>query len=83
MKRQILCCSCTSAFADIVSNLNGNPEVRVTGEKTKFLVGNSKGEYVCDMCGKEIFVNDACCAVSTFTDARPYFGWEEHYINPI
>ena len=83
MKRQILCCSCTSAFADIVSSLNGNPEVLATGEKTKFLVGNSKDECFCDHCGGALFPGDACCAVSTFTNDRPYFGWEEQYINPV
>lgn len=83
MKRQILCCKCTSDYSDIVSSLNSNPEVIATGEKSKFLVGNSKSECICDTCGKKIFINDACCAVSTFTDARPYFGWEEKHINPV
>jgi hypothetical protein len=83
MKRQILCCSCTSAFADIVSSLNGNLEARVIGEKTKFLVGNLKGVANCDHCRGRILPGGACCAVSTFTDENPYFGWEDRYINPI
>ena len=83
MKQEILCCSCTSNFAEIVSSLNGKPENRATGEKTKFLVGNSINECNCDHCNKQIFSGDACCAVSTFTDRTPYFGWEDRFIDPI
>jgi len=83
MKREILCVACTSSFADIVLSLNRDPAVEAIGEKSKFLVGNSKDKLICDQCGKVIFANDACCAVSTFTNDRPYFGWEDEYINPI
>lgn len=83
MKQEILCCQCTSAFSDIVSSLNGKLAGRLAGEKTKFLVGNSKGEAHCDHCNALIPPGGACCAVSTFWNDRPYHGWEQEYINPI
>lgn len=71
MKRQIICRKCQLE----------HPMQEYTGEWGKRVLGISKRNLVCDLCGKNLPVGTPCTAESFGLNTQPYYQWEIDYLN--
>lgn len=76
MKREILCIECAGKMHRRL--ISDNPYL---GEYVKFVHGNAKGGYRCDLCGGDIETGKLCCAFTIYTNRTPYFAWEGEFIS--
>lgn len=72
MKQEIICPKCRSSLIGTLDHY--------AGEYHKFVLGTSKGNYICDQCVKPLPPGAECYALSIWTDDRPYSAWEHQYI---
>jgi hypothetical protein len=71
MKRQIICSEDARKY----------PLHKYDGEWSKRIYGQAKGNYICDLCGKDIKSGEGCCAESMgLGEAVPDTFWEKDYI---
>lgn len=74
MKREIICLNCY-----LKADKTENP---FDDEHVKFVFGNSLSDFICDLCGVEININDKCCARTIWADytGSSYVPWEGQYV---
>lgn len=77
MKRDMLCAKCGKETRQRFSSLEP-----FTGEFVLMRRGKVKTPFVCDWCGKSVSASVAV-AISIFTTTRPYFAWEEQFLEGI
>lgn len=70
MKRQIICSNCEKKF----------PLKKYDGEWVRRIAGKAKRDFVCDLCGEVVHIQDLCFADSMGLDHHDYYKWEEEYL---
>lgn len=76
MKREIVCPECEKELKELFPDKDPYP-----GEHIRFVDGNAKREMYCDHCLTLIQPGVPCCAFSIYCDARPYYNWEDGYLD--
>jgi hypothetical protein len=77
-RRQLLCPPCAAELQRLVEH----PEIKDAGEHARFVVGASRGPYVCDDCNSFIAPGARCAAATLFTRGQTLGAWEADYVVP-
>lgn len=83
VKREIMHPRCAAKIRVGVADGDSAIDVALAhaqGEHTKFVAGECRRWMTCDFCGLTLPEGTPGVAVSMYSDARPYFPWEDEYI---